>query len=49
MEGLEIMNDDPKDVDILYAKIHLDPQKYNACFQRFVNALSDVLTKRGCF
>lgn len=49
MEGLEIMNDDPKDVNVLYAKVHLDPPKYNASFQRFVNGLSDAFAKRGFF
>lgn len=47
MEGLEIMNDDPKDVDVLYGKVHVDPQKYNASFQRFVNGISDAFVRRG--
>lgn len=47
MEGLEIMNDDPKDVDVLYGKVHIDPPKYNGSFQRFVNGISDILAKRG--
>lgn len=49
MEGLEIMNDDPNDVHVLYAKVHIDPPKYNNGFQRLVNALSDALTKAGLF
>lgn len=49
MEGLEIMNDDPNDVHVLYAKVHLNPQKYNHPFQRLANALSEALTKAGLF
>lgn len=49
MEGLEIMNDDPKDADILYGKVHIDPPKYTASFQRFVNGIADGFVKRGCF
>lgn len=47
MEGLEIMNDDPKDVNVLYGKVHIDPPKYNASFQRLVNGISDGFTRRG--
>lgn len=47
MEGLEIMNDDPKDVNVLYGKVRIDPLKYNASFQRFVNGISDGFVRRG--
>lgn len=47
MEGIEIMNDDPKDVDVLYGKVHLNVPKYNSNFQKFVNGIADSFAKIG--
>lgn len=45
--GVEIMNDDPKEVDVLYGKVHLNVPKYNTNFQKFVNAIFDKFAKKG--
>lgn len=47
MEGIEIMNDDPTDVDVLYGKVHLNVPKYNTNFQKFANGISDNFAKKG--
>lgn len=47
VRDIEIMNDDPKDVDVLYAKVHININKYNSSFQKFVNGIADKFSKRG--
>ncbi|XP_018336607.1 activating signal cointegrator 1 complex subunit 1-like [Agrilus planipennis] len=47
MEGVEIMNDDPTDVDILYGKVKVDPEKYHSIFQTLVNKITTFFYLKG--
>ncbi|XP_022914170.2 activating signal cointegrator 1 complex subunit 1-like [Onthophagus taurus] len=47
MEGIEIMNDDPTSVDVLYGKVKLDVQKYNSSLQKMSDLLVDQFAKKG--
>ncbi|KRT79460.1 hypothetical protein AMK59_8426, partial [Oryctes borbonicus] len=47
MEGIEIMNDDPTAVDVLYGKVKLNVPKYNTSFQKMADQIVDYFAKRG--
>lgn len=47
MKGVEIMNDDPQNVDVLYGRVEIEPHKYHANFQKFVNGINEVLARKG--
>lgn len=47
LEGLEIMNDDPTDVDVLYGKVKVDIPKFNTTFQKMADQIVDTLSKKG--
>lgn len=47
LEGLEIMNDDPTAVDVLYGKVKLNLTKYNTQFQRMADNIVQLLSKKG--
>ncbi|KAF2884273.1 hypothetical protein ILUMI_21894 [Ignelater luminosus] len=47
LRGLEIMNDDPTNVDVLYGKVSVNPPKYNDCFQKVADGIVNYLANKG--
>lgn len=47
MDGLEIMNDDPTEVDVLYAKVKIDVPKYNSSFQKMCDQIVEHFSNKG--
>lgn len=47
LEGLEIMNDDPSDVDVLYAKVKLSLPKYGSSFQSMADKIVEHFANKG--
>lgn len=47
IRGVEIMNDDPTDVKVLYGKVHLESTELKNEFQAFCNSILDHLYKKG--
>lgn len=47
MQGVEIMNDDPEEVDVLYGMVHLNVPKYNNSLQQFVTGIADRFANGG--
>jgi len=47
MRGVEIMNDDPTNVDVLYGKVTVEPVKYNDSFQKMANDIVDCFARKG--
>lgn len=47
LHGLEIMNDDPTEVDVLYGKVSINPPKYNTIFQNMADQVLEKYTKKG--
>ncbi|KAB0796619.1 hypothetical protein PPYR_10680 [Photinus pyralis] len=47
LQGVEIMNDDPTDVDVLYGKIRIEPPKYNDLLQRMADEIYTYFTNKG--
>lgn len=42
LQGIEIMNDDPSEVDVLYGKVRMDNQDDNDNFQRAIDKISNM-------
>lgn len=47
MEGIEIMNDDPTAVDVLYGKVKLNIPKYNTSFQKMADQIAEYFARKG--
>ncbi|KAF5305208.1 hypothetical protein FQA39_LY09296 [Lamprigera yunnana] len=47
MHGIEIMNDDPTNVDVLYGKIKIEPLKYNDLLQKMADGIYNYFTNKG--
>lgn len=47
VEGLEIMNDDPSEVNILYGKVHMNNQKDDENLQEMADAVLEYCYKSG--
>lgn len=47
LEGLEIMNDDPSDVHVLYGKVKVNLPKYNSSFQKMADYIVTQYSKKG--
>ncbi|KAK5646307.1 hypothetical protein RI129_004771 [Pyrocoelia pectoralis] len=47
LHGVEIMNDDPTSVDVLYGKIRIEPPKYNDLLQKMADEIYTYFTDKG--
>ncbi|KAF5285749.1 hypothetical protein FQR65_LT02277 [Abscondita terminalis] len=47
LNGVEIMNDDPTNVDVLYGKIQIEPPKYNELLQKMADGIYNYFTNKG--
>ncbi|KAK4879746.1 hypothetical protein RN001_007892 [Aquatica leii] len=47
LHGVEIMNDDPTNVDVLYGKIKIEPPKYNDLLQKMADEIYNYFTNKG--
>lgn len=47
LKGLEIMNDDPTSVNVLYGNVHMDTEEHNEHFQNISDTIAEYFYKSG--
>lgn len=47
IDGVEIMNDDPTNVDVLYGTVEIDPPKYTDLFQKVADDIVNYFANQG--